>query len=67
MVENQIVCSRLEQRSVMKFLLAEKCKQCEIYRRKWDVYKEAWFCQENVYKWTKHGRASTSLSQKGSS
>ena len=30
-VENQTEYSRLEQRSVIKFLLAEKCKPCEIY------------------------------------
>ena len=36
-------CSRLEQRSVIKFLVAEKCKQCEVYRRMCNVYGEAYF------------------------
>ena len=31
--------SRLEQRSVIKFLVAEKCKPCEIYRM-CDMYRE---------------------------
>ena len=26
-------CSKLEQRSVIKVLLAEKCKPCEIYKK----------------------------------
>ena len=30
---NQTESSRLEQKSVIKFLVAEKCKPCEIYRR----------------------------------
>ena len=30
MVPNQRECTRLEQRSVIKFLMAEKCKLCEI-------------------------------------
>ena len=37
MAANQIKCLRLQQRFVMKFLLAEKCKQCEIYRRVCDI------------------------------
>ena len=37
-MSNQTECSRLEQRSVIKFLVAEKCKPCEIYRRIYDVY-----------------------------
>ena len=41
MPENKTECSWLEQRSVMKFLLAEKYKPCEIYRRMYDVYGEA--------------------------
>ena len=32
---------QIEQRSVIKYLLAEKCKPCEIYRRMCDVYVEA--------------------------
>ena len=53
MVANQTKCSRLEQRFVIKFLLAEKCKPCEIYGRKCDVYGEAYFSRKNVYKWDK--------------
>ena len=53
---------RLEQRSVIKFLVAEKCKPCEIYRRLCDVYETASFSQKNVYKWTKHKFATTTLS-----
>ena len=36
-------CCRLEQRSVIKFLVTEKCKQCEIYKRMCDVYGKACF------------------------
>ena len=43
MLANQKVCSKLEQRSAIKFLLAEKCKACEIYRRMYDVNGEAYF------------------------
>ena len=50
MAENQIECTKLEQRSVIKFLLTEKCKPCEIYRTMSDVYGEACFSEENVYK-----------------
>ena len=39
MVANQTDCSRLEQRSIIKFLMA-KCKPCEIYQRICDVYGE---------------------------
>ena len=38
MATNQTVWSRLEQGSVIKFLVAEKCKPCEIYRRMLNVY-----------------------------
>ena len=34
---------RMEQRSVILFLVAEKCKQCEIYRRMYDVCGKAYF------------------------
>ena len=30
-------CFRLEQSSVMKFLVAEKCEPCEIHRRMYDT------------------------------
>ena len=35
---NQSECSRLEQRSVIKLVLADKCKPCENYRRIYDIY-----------------------------
>ena len=33
MVAHQTECFRLEQRSVIIFLVPEKCKSCEIYKR----------------------------------
>ncbi len=36
-------CSSREQTSVIKVLLAKKCKQCEIFRRKCDVFGVADF------------------------
>ena len=41
MATNQTKCSRFEQRSVIKFLVPEKCKPCEIYRKMYDVLEEA--------------------------
>ena len=54
---NQTECSRLEQRSVIKFVVAEKCKPCEMYRRMCDIYGETCLCfwSKNIYKWTNHG------------
>ena len=43
---NKTECSRLEQRSVIKFSVAEKCKLCEIYWRMCDAYREAYFSQK---------------------
>ena len=40
-IQNGWKLNRLEQRSVIKFLLAEKCKPCEIYRRLYNEYGEA--------------------------
>ena len=34
-------CSRIEQRSVIKFLVAEQCKPSDIFRRMSDMYEEA--------------------------
>ena len=45
MVANTTECFRFEQISVIKLLVVEKCKVCEIYR-KIDVYGEAYFSQE---------------------
>ena len=61
MAAYQTECTRLELRSDIKFLVAEKCKPCEIYTRMCDVYGKACFSQEN-FKWTKNGFATTSLS-----
>ena len=42
MLAYQIECSRLEQRSLIKFVEAEKCKSCEIYKRMYDMYGETY-------------------------
>ena len=39
-----------EQKTVIEFLMAEKSKLCEIYRRMCDKYREACFNQKNLYK-----------------
>ena len=49
---NRTECFRFEQRSVIKFLVAEKCKPYENYC--YDVYGEACFSQKNLYRWAKH-------------
>ena len=46
MVANQTECSRLQQRSVVKFLLGEKCKPCENHKRLCDGYRETHFSQK---------------------
>ena len=64
MVENQIECFKLKQRSVIKLLVAEKGKQFEIYRRMCGVYeKESFSKKKIVYKWTKNGLVASSLSR----
>ena len=67
MAANHTQCSTFEQRSVIRFMLAEKCKSCEIYRRMSDVYGETLFSQRNIQKCVKQGFATKSLSQKHSS
>ena len=47
------VCSRTEQRSVIKFLVAEGCKAVEIHRRMSTVHGATCFSRKNVYKWAK--------------
>ena len=47
MMANQTEYSRLEQRFVIKFLVAKKCKPCEIYRKMCDVYREVCFGQND--------------------
>ena len=46
-------CSRIEQRSVIKFLVAEGCKAVEIYRRMSTGYGASCFSRKNIYKWAK--------------
>ena len=48
MVANQTECTRLEQSSLIKFLVAEKFKPCEIYRRMCDVYRETCFSHKKM-------------------
>ena len=58
---NQEACSRIEQRSVIKFLVAEGCKPVEIHRRMSTVCSATCFSRNNVYKWAKlfkEGRSS---------
>ena len=50
MVANQTEFTRLEQRSVIKYLMTENCKPCEIYKRMCDVYGEACFSQKFITK-----------------
>ena len=52
-----------EQRSFFKYLLAEKCKLCEIYRRIFNGYRETCFSQKNLYEWAKHGLATTNRTE----
>ena len=54
---------QIEQRSVIKYLLAEKYKLCEIYRKMCGVYGEACFSQRNVSKLAKHGFATTNRTE----
>ena len=44
MAANQIECSRLEQRSVIRYLVAEKYKPGEFYMC--DLYREACFVKK---------------------
>ena len=46
-------CSRIEQRSVIKFLVAEGCKAVEIHRRMSTAYGATFFSRKNIYKWAK--------------
>ena len=39
-------CSRLELKFIIKFLVAVKCKQGEIYKRMCDVYGEGCFIKK---------------------
>ena len=64
MAVDQTESSMHELRSVIKFLIGEKFKPCEIYIRMSDLYRKACFNPKNIYKWAKHGFAMTRLSQK---
>ena len=67
MASNQKKCSRLEQRSVIIFLMAEKCKQCKIYRKMCDMCtKKHVLVKKNIYKWAKYEFATISWSWKNS-
>ena len=55
MAVNQTLSFRLEQRSVIKYLAAKKCKALEICRIMCSMYGDATFSQRNVYQWTKNG------------
>ena len=66
MFHNQRVHSRLEQKPVIKFPVAEKYKPCEIYQRISDMFGEVCFSQKMYFKWGKHGFDSASLSRKDS-
>ena len=47
MEANQTQGFGFEQRSATKFLVAENCKPCDIYRRMCHFYEEAYFCKKN--------------------
>ena len=46
MAANQAKYAKLEQKSVIKSLVAKKCKPCEIYRRIWDMCGETCFSKK---------------------
>ena len=46
LVANQRNSSTIGQGSVIKSLVAEKCKSCEIYPRMCDAYREACFSKK---------------------
>ena len=48
MAANQTECSKLDQRSVIKFITIEKCKLCEIYKWMCGVYKEKQVLVKNI-------------------
>ena len=60
---NQTKSSKLEQRSVIKYFVAENCKPCENYRI-CNVYRKTCFSQKNVFKWAKYMLVIMSLNQK---
>ena len=56
-------CSRLEQRSVIKIMLADKCKAYDIYRRMPDLYGELYIIKNTVYELDKDELAIMSLTR----
>ena len=54
-VAHQTDCSRFEQRSVIQFLMAKKCKPCEIYWRLCDAQGETCFSQKMFANWLNMG------------
>ena len=48
---NQAECSELGQSPIFQFLVADKCKPCEIYRWMFNVYGEAWFGGVLLFIW----------------
>ena len=59
MMANQIENSKLKQRSLIKCLVAEKYKPCEIYRKLCDVYRKACFILKTLYELAEHGFATS--------
>ena len=55
------ICSRIEQRSVIKVLVAEQCKPSEIFRRMSAVYEEACFSQKMCTNGLNYGSHSNSV------
>ena len=53
MEANKTKCFRLYQRPVIKFLVVDKYKPCEIYWRMCDVYGDEIFFGTNAYKLVK--------------
>ena len=65
MAGNQTDYTRLDQKSVTKFLLAEKCKLFEIYRKFTMCTEKHVFVKKNVYEWAKQRFTTMSLNRKG--
>ena len=64
MMANQTKYSRLEQRSIIKFLIAGKGKSYEIYIRMCDVYKEVCFSPQIFTNRPNKSFATTNISRK---
>ena len=53
MVTDQTKCSRLEQRFVIKFLMVDQRKPCDIYSIICDVYGKVCLSEKKCFKWSK--------------